>query len=157
MNEVPPLKRQCPVLDLHTIPQSEGAPTRDYWVLVLPTQVLAMFLSQRGGKSTWGTLSVITYHPQTFSLSYVNSTSSDEFCLKASRENHGCAFDLSLSGILRSRAHKAPGDSAGKSGIWQRGMKDLFLASALSSFEMICQVRMIQGLMTIHSELLGSE
>ncbi|EDM02322.1 rCG37099 [Rattus norvegicus] len=52
---------------------------------------------------------------------------------------------------------KPPGDSAGKSGIWQRGMKDLFLASAISSFEMICQVRMIQGLVTIHSELLGSE
>lgn len=60
MNEIPSLKKQCPVLEAHVIPQSEGASTSDYQVLILPTQEGVVWLSQWGGQRAWDTLLVIT-------------------------------------------------------------------------------------------------
>lgn len=75
----------APVLDLHTIPQSEGAPTGDYWALPTPG---ASDVSVTVGREECMEYTVNNncYRPQTFSSSYVNSTSSDEFCLKEERK-----------------------------------------------------------------------
>lgn len=42
------------MLEAHVIPQSEGASTSDYWVLILPTQEGVVWLSQWGGKVSMG-------------------------------------------------------------------------------------------------------
>lgn len=126
MNEAPFTKEAMPLCWISTpsccqrehLRESTGA-----WFFLPRCQ---RCLSQWGGKSARETRSVITVIVPNHLSSYVNSTSSDEFCLKEGLREK-IADDLSISILLEYSEVEPTRPLETRWEMWQCGMKDLFL------------------------------